>query len=267
MAKGISLHIGLNIVDPQHYPNWPSVLSGSEHDARDMQKIAKKAGFVTELLLADGATRAKVIRSIRNAATTLSKDDIFLVSFSGHGGSIDDENGDEVDHKDETWCLYDGQLLDDELSNLWAEFKAGVRILVIADSCHSGTSIKAKKNSEVLQSASKIKSMPPNVNLATYLQNKHFYDELKETVNQLNPIIASVLLLGACQDGQTTSDGSANSAYTKALKEVWDDGDFPDAYDAFQLAIAHKLPSSQKPSVFEVGSGASLRHQKPFTIN
>jgi hypothetical protein len=46
---------------------------------------------------------------------------------------------------DETWCLYDGQLLDDELHGAWEKFQAGVRILVFSDSCHSGTVLKMKK--------------------------------------------------------------------------------------------------------------------------
>jgi len=40
---------------------------------------------------------------------------------------------------DETWVLYDRQLVDDELYKIWSKFKPGVRILVLSDSCHSGT--------------------------------------------------------------------------------------------------------------------------------
>jgi hypothetical protein len=41
-----------------------------------------------------------------------------LLTYSGHGSQIPDVSQDEVDHYDETWCLYDGQLLDDELFSL-----------------------------------------------------------------------------------------------------------------------------------------------------
>ena len=40
-------------------------------------------------------------------------------------------SGDEPDHRDETWCLYDGEIIDDELLDLWSGFGKGVRILVI----------------------------------------------------------------------------------------------------------------------------------------
>ena len=36
------------------------------------------------------------------------------MSYSGHGGQTPDLNGDEPDRKDETWCLHDGQLIDDD---------------------------------------------------------------------------------------------------------------------------------------------------------
>ena len=49
----------------------------------------------------------------------------------------------ETDQLDETWVLYDRQLLDDELYDLWCRFAPGVRILMISDSCHSGTVSRA----------------------------------------------------------------------------------------------------------------------------
>ena len=65
-----------------------------------------------------------------------------MLSDSGHGGQVPDKNDDEPDAQDETWCLYDGELLDDETYSLLSELSEGVRILVFSDSCHSGTSIK-----------------------------------------------------------------------------------------------------------------------------
>jgi hypothetical protein len=45
----------------------------------------------------------------------------------------------EEDQLSETWVCWDRQLIDNELYALWGSFQPGVRILVISDSCHSGT--------------------------------------------------------------------------------------------------------------------------------
>ena len=45
MAKGISLNIGLNSVDPNHYGGWNGQLAGCENDANDMASIATTAGL------------------------------------------------------------------------------------------------------------------------------------------------------------------------------------------------------------------------------
>ncbi|MEH6887688.1 caspase family protein, partial [Priestia megaterium] len=140
MPKGFSLHIGLNSVDPQHYGGWDGKLGACEADAEDMELIAKSLHYnnVSTLLTAK-ATINNVINEIKKAATSLESGDIFFLSYSGHGGSVPDQDKDEDDGKDETWCLYDGQLPDDQLFSLWHLFREDVRIIVLSDSCHSGT--------------------------------------------------------------------------------------------------------------------------------
>lgn len=144
-ATGYAIAIGLNSVDPAHYSGWSGELSGCEPDARDMQAIAQSQGFSVDMFLTAEATRDKVLDKLDDLANLLNSGDLLVVSYSGHGGQSPDMNGDESDGLDETWCLYDGQLLDDELYRAWMKFRAGVRILVFSDSCHSGTVLKMKK--------------------------------------------------------------------------------------------------------------------------
>ena len=40
-AKALSLHLGLNAVDPAHYEGWDGKLSACEFDARDMAELAR----------------------------------------------------------------------------------------------------------------------------------------------------------------------------------------------------------------------------------
>jgi hypothetical protein len=143
---GFALAIGLNSVDPGHYSGWSGDLSGCEPDAMDMEAIAKSQGLITETLLTRQATRNNVRKKLECLADRMENGDLLVVSFSGHGGQVPDVNGDEVDDDlDETWCLYDGEFLDDELFEIWMKFQPGVRILLFSDSCHSGTVLKMKK--------------------------------------------------------------------------------------------------------------------------
>lgn len=144
-AAGYALAIGLNALDPQHYHGSTGILGGCEQDARDMARISETQGLKVRLLLTKEATREAVLAALNDAAQTLTRTDLLVVSYSGHGGQIPDQNGDEADALDETWCLYDGELLDDELYQTWTRFKPGVRILLFSDSCHSGSVSRALK--------------------------------------------------------------------------------------------------------------------------
>jgi hypothetical protein len=95
MAKGLALAIGLNSVAPKHYGGWSGELNACEADAEDMADIGKSKKFKVKSLLTKAATRAKVIGEISKAAKTLKAGDIFMLSYSGHGGQLPDLNSDE----------------------------------------------------------------------------------------------------------------------------------------------------------------------------
>jgi hypothetical protein len=135
-----SIHVGLNGVDPTHYDGWDGKLNGCENDARTIMAIAERDGFRPTLLLTARATTANVLSAISAAARELAGGDVLLLSYAGHGGQVPNVSGDdEVDQQDETWVLYDRMLLDDELEQAFSEFGPGVDIVLLSDSCHSGT--------------------------------------------------------------------------------------------------------------------------------
>src|SRR6266545_1224003 len=116
MPKGLALNIGLDSVDPAHYQGWSGELNACEADANDMAGIAESCGFVAKPLLTKRATRNAVTKALKEASGKLMPGDIFLLSYSGHGGQLPDLNNDEEsDSQDETWCLYNGELVDDEI--------------------------------------------------------------------------------------------------------------------------------------------------------
>jgi hypothetical protein len=282
MAKGTSLHIGLNEVDPNHYAGWSGPLQACEADAEDMRDLAKERGFgkITTLLTKQ-ATRRAVIDGIADAAKSLAAGDLFFLTYSGHGGQVPDQNGDDPDGEDETWCLHDGQLLDDELYLLWGRFQEGVRVVVLSDSCHSGTvtrlalahaANRAMADLEVLAPYGvrelRARYMPPAEALRTYRQNRAFYDALgKELPAEPPAPKASVRLVSGCQDSQTSLDGSFNGLFTGVLLKVWKNGGFVGNYRRFHREIVRRMPPQQTPNHFLVGTPLpSFDREKPFTI-
>jgi hypothetical protein len=269
MAKGISLHLGLNYVDPNHYSGWDGKLNACEYDANDMFSIAKSQGLRSNKLLRSEATRNKVISAIQKAASLLENNDFFVITYSGHGGQLPDMNSDEDDGLDETWCLFDGEIVDDELSQLWSTFKKGVRILVISDSCHSGTITKAARGIEKINPEITAKNMPSEVASTTYFKNKKFYDNIMENVKDYRSINikASVKLISGCHDNQLSYDGTFNGEFTGMLKRIWNGGKFNGNYFSFYKKIMNSMPPEQTPNYYNIGqSNLNFDNQKPFEI-
>jgi metacaspase-1 len=281
MAKGISLHIGLNGVDPAHYSGWDGPLKACEADAQDMASLAKTGGFSASLLLTKKATRAAVIAGIEAAAGKLEAGDLFFLTYSGHGGQIPDKNGDEPDLEDETWCLYDGELIDDELWELWSGFGQDVRVLVLSDSCHSGTVVRAAydeltRAGVVRKPVSRagggdapvFRAMPDDVALRTYRAHQQFYDKLADALPEKpSPVTASVRLISGCQDNQLSQDGAFNGLFTGTLLRVWNNGKFQGDYAGFHREIVKRMPPTQSPNQMLVGRhSAAYDAQRPFAI-
>lgn len=278
MPKGIALTTGLNAVSPAHYGGWSGELNACEADAKDMAEIAQSKGFEVKTLLTKEATRKNVIDGITKAASTLTSGDIFMLSYSGHGGQLPDLNSDEDDAQDETWCLYDGELIDDEIYSLLCKFAQGVRILVFSDSCHSGTVTKMAYyqsatsilSSKAIAPETRYRFMPMEVAVRTYRDNKKFYDpilkdpKLKESRDAVK---ASAILISGCQDNQLSADGTFNGLFTANLLQVWNEGKFKKGYRAFRRAIVNRMPPDQTPNYFRVGEiNRTFEKQKPFTI-
>jgi hypothetical protein len=292
--KGIGIHIGLNSLDPDHYEGWTGDLAACEFDARDMAAIARTAGMKSTVILTRKATRNRCLAAVRAAAKELNSGDLLFLTYSGHGGQIKDVTGeaDEKDKRDETWCLWDGQIIDDEIFVELCRFKAGVRILVLSYSCHSGTVTRAALRNAVSLQPGRSKMMPPAVANRTYNAHKEFYDGIQHRVaaeagkkskvdpdamlahvtvsNRLTSISAqikaSVLLISGCQDNQTSLDGDQNGAFTEQLLAVWDDGAFQGNYAKFHAAIKAGLPPTQSPNLFTLGPSAAFAAQRPFTV-
>ena len=291
--KALSLHIGLNAVSPAAYGGWSGELAACEFDAKDMAAIAKSQGMKSTVLLTKQGTRAKMLAAMRKAAKQLKQGDLFFLTYSGHGGQVPDVTGEEIDKQDETWCLYDGQLIDDELYFELSRFAAGVRILVLSDSCHSGTVTRAVPPTiDRTKVTGRSKMMPPAVAIRTYREHQAFYNKLQHDVAKaagkagttdpdsvlaqlaVSPRLTAiakefhpaVILISGCQDNQTSMDGDHNGAFTEQVLKAWNHGNYRGNYAKFHAAVKAGLPASQSPNLFTLGAAGRFLRQQPFKV-
>lgn len=133
-----------------------SQLTASVNDARLIERLAgEQWGFKPEqirLLLNEQASADAIRASLASWLVdgTTAGDRAFFY-FSGHGYFVPDKDGDEPDGKDETLVAHDARptpngyvnmVTDDEVREQLDKLKDR-SVMVIADSCHSGTITRA----------------------------------------------------------------------------------------------------------------------------
>lgn len=272
MSKGLSIHIGIKELCIESYKS-KAPLSSPENDARAMANLASLEGYQNPiLLLNENATRHSFLEILDKTIEKLNEGDTFLLTFSGHGGQIKDEDGDEIlsgivdansnmDIQDETWCFHDGILKDDEIGQKWSSFKTGVRIIVVSASCHSRSSIKTFDNSlwdNVLieQPGFRNKTM-------TFIKSPLVY-----AYKQDPQIKASIIHISACQDKQESRDGNCFSKFTEILLKHWDEGRFEGSYIDLVSKIRSESGYLQEAGLTTLGvNNPDFINSKPFKIN
>lgn len=283
MVTALSLHVGVNRADGSVFPA-ASALMGPENDADAMRDYATNRGFTAKILTGPQATYAAVVAELQSAAQTLTSGDIFLFTFAGHGSAEVDLDGDESDNQDEAILLFDRMMFDDELRlNIWPTFKQGVRVLLVADSCHAGTVLArilpstlperfATVISGLALDASFIKTNGvPRRKISNQARREHL-EKFRELYEEITvpllppPITASILLLAACGDKQTAADGP-NGAFTVALLKVLQNDNPVDYQDLITKVTAELASTSQIP-VLTPGEppDQAFISQIPFTI-
>jgi len=88
----------------------------------------------------ENASFFNIVKHIKLFSQELSSQDLLFMYFSGHGSTIVDSNGDEVDKKDEIFLPQDWQvsyISDDLFQSLIKDYKS--KLLIMFDCCNSGT--------------------------------------------------------------------------------------------------------------------------------
>ena len=259
-----ALCIGIN-----DYPGTDSDLSGCVNDAKDWATALTERGFAVTSLLDRAATKAAMVQAIDTLVSGATKGDTVVLTYSGHGTWVPDADGDEPDGRDEAlcpWDIHDGQvLLDDEVHELFTHRAAGVRILLISDSCHSG-SVTRGDESDLDAGMPRARFLPP----AAWMKA----DALpRDTVRPARlsggfTRAGGDLLLAGCQDTQfswdTSFNGRPNGAFTyyalKTLKTLPTTA----SYENWFKEIRNYLPSTRLPQDPQLFGTRTTRRFKIF---
>lgn len=192
-----ALLIGIN------YIGTKSELKGCINDMINIKNFIKSeysfddSQITTMHELSEDSTKIPTFNNFKNAVEWLIKDskqgDSLFLSYSGHGGSVIDKNGDESDGKDETLCLLDKSITDDELKTMLInKLPEGVKLFVIMDCCHSGTMCDLKYDYNI--DYKNIKDNDDTLKYSITISKK--YEELK----------SNVVLISGCLDNQYSAD-------------------------------------------------------------
>jgi hypothetical protein len=276
MAK-IALCIGIN-----DYPGTNMDLRGCVNDANDWAAVLEDRGFAVTKLLDAGATKKAMVEGIRETLGRAESGDSVVLTFAGHGTYAPDENGDESDFFDEGLCPYDirkaGALIDDEIHELFAARKSGVRLVLISDSCHSGTVTRAAP-AEADAEGPRPRFMPIGNWLPEQALPRTRGGGLAPSVAPPggdSPFRGALLkqhgdlLLAGCAEGQNNFSydarigGRFNGAFTAYALRTLRSLPAAATYADWHKAISKYLPSASYPQAPQLFGDAAARARKPF---
>jgi hypothetical protein len=258
-----ALCIGIN-----DYPGTANDLSGCVNDANDWAAELGGRGFTVNKMLDAQATHAALTQAIGDLIKGARKGDTVVITYSGHGTWVPDSSGDEPDGRDEALCPWDiasvGPLLDDDIRVLFSQRAAGTRILLLSDSCHSGSVTKGD-DSDLDPGMPRARFLPPEAWMPS--------DELPHVTARPLTLVSGLrrsggdLLLAGCMDTEYSYDtsfkGRPNGAFSYyALKTLREKK--PTTYAAWFKAIRSFLPSNRLPQSPQILGSATAQRFKVF---
>ena len=205
-----ALLIGIN------YIGQKGELNGCINDANNLATTLKEQyGYNEEdiTMLTDTSSKKPekqtILKELYKLITAANQQQLeeLWISYSGHGSYIPDANSDEQDKRDETLVPVDykkqGMITDDILHHMLSMVNENTKVIVLIDSCHSGSMLDLKYR---------------------------YISGLKQVVeNPKDYIKSNVIMVSGCLDNQTSADfynhndkefaGAMTVAFLQVLKD------------------------------------------------
>jgi hypothetical protein len=195
--ESYALVIGIN------YVKTPEIkLNGCCTDAYNIKEmLLNRFGFLNDniIILTDDNTditkesnTSNVEAALKKLVDKSAKEAKFIfIFYSGHGTQTPDEIGKdfEIDGNDECWVLTDykkkGYFTDDNLNNiLLNNLGINVNVLIISDSCHSGSMADLSwtynsSTKKIINTKTKVDNLKPNIWQISGCMDAQYSEELE----------------------------------------------------------------------------------------
>lgn len=299
-GKKYALLVGIN-----DYINYNG-LEGAVPDVQHMKAVLEsKFGFlpVNEKMLTDrDATRANILAALKEMSMKAGKGDLFVFHYSGHGtlwldskSQVVDEtvktelhvkfsDGGVIDYPldyyDSAICPVDSGsfsggkawpnlILDDELYDIFAPMTAkGVEVVVISDSCHSGSVGKAGEVKGKIRWVDPLRA----ANIKSFADIKTPKGQRKAPGKQ---ITSNYIVLGAAQNNEFAMDAAGSNQlgglFTSTLIDYINSSKTPLTYKRLMDLTTKKVAdvsfnsfnNPQHPSLTGVGTAGGTLFSVP----
>lgn len=239
--------VGIN-----NYPGIFNDLKGCVNDARDWSALLQGLGFGVSLILDSQATRMNVKAALQGLVSATGAGDIAVFTYSGHGTQVVESGGDEGDPYDEAISLYDGNVVDDELRLILQGLHPQATLVVISDSCFSGSVTRVAPDPAIPR------FIPPAVPTGRRRARRPF---LLPEGN-----MPEVLITG-CSDSEFSYDaefnGRPNGAMTAMALQVIRQNP-GGTYREFHAALRTLLPSNEYPQSPQLEGSDANKNRRLF---
>lgn len=246
-GKRKALLVGINYIGTKNQ------LRGCINDVNNVSKFLQAHGYQKNdiVILTDDQSNARALPKRQNILDGMKwlvkgaqQGDSLFFHYSGHGGQVEDKDGDEYDGMDE--CIYPmdfesaGEIIDDIMHDIMVKsLPPGCRLTALFDCCHSGSALDlpytystkgVEKEPNVAAEAgegllSAVTSyMTGNTMgaltkafdvVGTFMEGSNNSALQKTKQTKTSP--ADVLMLSGCKDDQTSADASEGGAATGAM--------------------------------------------------
>jgi hypothetical protein len=197
-------------------------------DARRWEALFKQQlGFQDVVRLEDReATRDRILGELKRLVSQARPGDVLAFHYSGHGTTLEDDDGDERDGYDEAMVpvdFGDGYFIrDDDLRGIFTTLAEGASLTCFMDCCHSGTITRVLgRTSRAGAGKARFMTIAPNSDVAIKeLARRHRDRAAGHTRAFVDRTALKWITFSACDATELAYESQGNGAFTREATKL-----------------------------------------------